>query len=108
MNVVSYANPSRYFYERSIPENCEPFFKLAQHACEAQSEDTVDLLSDIFYSRGADASEVNDSLRCMHYTTRFWDLRLKYAKQSPQGRRDLRLAMAYNQMGVAYLMAKGV
>ncbi|KAI9775352.1 MAG: hypothetical protein M1839_001268 [Geoglossum umbratile] len=95
-----------YYYERSIPENCEPFFQLAQLVCESQDEDAVDLLSDVFYSRGADASEVNEPVRCMEYTSRFWKLRLKHAETSPKGRKDIRLGMSYNQMGVAYMMAR--
>ncbi|CZR65067.1 uncharacterized protein PAC_14967 [Phialocephala subalpina] len=97
-----------YFYERSIPENCETFFQLAQEICESQEgepdEEAVDLLSEIYYSRGADASEVNEPERCMEYTTKFWKLRLKHAETSLKGQRDLRLGMSYNQMGVAYLM----
>lgn len=97
----------RYFYERSMNENCEPFFQLAQKICELEDEEScVDLLSEIYYSRGADASEVNDPARCWRETSNFYQLRLKHSKISPQGRKDLRLGMAYNQMGVAHMMLK--
>jgi tetratricopeptide (TPR) repeat protein len=40
----------------------------------------------------------------MEYTSLFWKLRLEHSKISAKGRRDIRLGMAYNQMGVAYMM----
>jgi len=104
--TLSIANQSRYFYERSIPENCEPFFQLAQQICESQGEEDFDLLSDIYYSRGAVASEVNDPSRCMEYTSLFLKLRLEHPETSAKGRRDIRLGMAYNQMSVAYMMIR--
>jgi tetratricopeptide (TPR) repeat protein len=61
-------------------------------------------LSDIYYSRGADASEVNEPSRCMEYTSLFWKLRLEHSKTSAKGQKDIRLGMAYNQMSVAYMM----
>ena len=42
----------------------------------------------------------------MEYTSRFWKLRLEHSKTSTNGRRDIRLAMSYNQMGVAYMMMR--
>lgn len=62
----------------------------------------VDLLSDIHYGLGAQANESNKAALCLHHCEVFLNLRLASGKQ------DLRLAIAYNQIAVAWLMTKDV
>jgi tetratricopeptide (TPR) repeat protein len=40
----------------------------------------------------------------MEYTSLFLNFRLEQSETSANGRRDIRLGMAYNQMSVAYMM----
>jgi hypothetical protein len=42
----------------------------------------------------------------MKHTSIFWKMRLEHSKTSVLGQRDIRLAMSYNQMGVAHMMMK--
>jgi tetratricopeptide (TPR) repeat protein len=66
--------------------------------------DTRDLESDLRYVLGAVANETNDAQSCLEHTQRFFDLRLEVAKENGFG--DEKLAKAYNQIGVAWMMAE--
>jgi tetratricopeptide (TPR) repeat protein len=66
--------------------------------------DTRDLESDLRYVLGAVANGTNDAASSILHTKRFFDIRLAVAEEA--GCADERLARAYNQMGVAWMMAE--
>lgn len=78
----------------------------AQQLCETseKSQQNQDLLTDIHYTLGAIANETNDTESCMRHTTAFLETRLKIAEETQT--RDVRLAVAYNESGIAKMMSK--
>lgn len=76
---------------------------LAQKICEGQDEDARLILSDIFYTRGAEAAETNDKPTALENNTAFLRLRLQISKTSLVGTKDATLAQAYNQAANAHL-----
>ena len=69
-----------------------------------KSQQTQDLLTDIHYTLGAIANETNDAESCMRHATAFLETRLKIAEETQT--RDVRLAVAYNEIGIAKMMSK--
>ena len=65
-------------------------------------QDVEDLVCDIHYSLGAVSNETNDGDTCFKHNTAFLDIRLK--KQVRNKKPDLRLGIAHNQMGTAWMM----
>jgi tetratricopeptide (TPR) repeat protein len=94
---------SRYLHERGIAENFKELLGSAQSMCEALSDDTKLILSDIFYARGADAAETNQKEIALANNLSFLRIREDISKASEEGATDLTLAQAYNQAGNAYL-----
>ena len=60
-------------------------------------------MSDIHYTRGAEAAETNQKLTAFENNIAFLDIRLRMSKVSPEGRKDPKLAQAYNQAANAFL-----
>ena len=77
----------------------------AQAICQMceRTQNTQDLLADIHYTLGAIASETNDAKSCLKHTNALLDLRLAIARET--GVRDVRLAIAYNENGIARMMS---
>jgi tetratricopeptide (TPR) repeat protein len=71
--------------------------------CDSGDEDARLILSDIYYTRGAEAAETNDKPTALQNNTAFLRLRLDLSKTSSLGTRDPTLAQAYNQAGNAHL-----
>lgn len=94
---------SRYLHERGTAENFKELLDSAQSICEALSDDTNLILSDIFYARGADAAETNQKDIAFANNLAFLNIREEISKTSEEGAKDLTLAQAYNQAGNAYL-----
>lgn len=60
-------------------------------------------LSDIHYSRGAVATETNEPAACIKHYQALLDVRERVCHISG-GQEDLRLAVSYNEMGIAYML----
>lgn len=69
-----------------------------------ESQQSRDLLADIHYTMGAIASETNDPELCMKHTRALLDMRMQIADKTDI--RDVRLAIAYNENGVARMMSR--
>lgn len=78
----------------------------AQQVCETleRSQQTRNLITDIHYTLGAIANETNDAESCLRHTTAFLKTRLQIAEETQI--RDVRLAVAYNEIGIAKMMSK--
>ncbi|KAI9794810.1 MAG: hypothetical protein M1816_002938 [Peltula sp. TS41687] len=82
-----------------------PLLELAQVVCETcDKNESRDLLSDIHYGLGAVANETNDGDSCLRHNIEFLSLRLGIVEET--GIRDIRLAVAYNQIGTGWMMAE--
>ncbi|KAF2007619.1 hypothetical protein P154DRAFT_569485 [Amniculicola lignicola CBS 123094] len=79
---------------------------VAQGVCESQNEDARLILSDIYYTGGAEAAETNDKRTAMQNNTAFLHLRLNISETSTFGTKDATLAQAYNQAANANLDQK--
>jgi hypothetical protein len=97
-------NTNRYFHERGKSGEHETLNDVAQQICESQKEDVRGLLSDIYYGQGADASEMNQPELCLKHYTALLNLRKEISKTSKEGKQDIYLAIAYNEMGIGYMM----
>ena len=96
---------SRYQHERDESRLQVPILKLALDLCQGIATfDTRDLESDILYALGAVANETNDAATCVKYTEHFFQIRLAIAAETEIV--DERMARAYNEMGIAWMMAK--
>ncbi len=62
-------------------------------------------MSDIYYTRGAEAAETNQKVTALENNIAFLNTRSKICETSREGRKDPKLAQAYNQAGNAYLDA---
>lgn len=60
------------------------------------------ILSDIHYGLAATAKETNDGQACLRHTKSLLDMRLKAYESS--GVPDERLAIAHNEIGIAWVM----
>jgi tetratricopeptide (TPR) repeat protein len=61
-----------------------------------------DILSDIYYTLGAIANEINDASGCLQNNLVLLDMRTRSAEE--RGKPDVRLAAAHSQIGIAYMM----
>lgn len=110
------ADLCRYYHERGNSADSKPFFELAEQICrstlavvdvsENDRRDAEQYLSEIHYSHGAIATETNEPFACMIHYSAFLELRLKVSRLS-NGLEDIRLAIAHNEMGIAYMLNKG-
>ena len=81
--------------------------RLAYEICEQNSHrDIEDLLSDIHYSLGAVANETNDAKSCFYHNAAL--LKIRETITEKNGKNDLRLGIAYNQMGTALMMTNNI
>lgn len=71
--------------------------------CEAHEQDSRLILSDIYYTRGAEAAETNDKPTALTNNTAFLRLRLDISRTSALRTQDATLAQAYNQAANAHL-----
>ena len=93
----------RYQHERGESHNLRPLLELALELCTATEDATDgDLESDIRYTLGAVANGTNDAATSMEHTKRFLDIRLNIFQQTQKV--DERLARAYNQIGISWMM----
>lgn len=80
-------------------------FERAYTICHRHpSEDLGDLLSDIHDGLGAVATEINDPKSCLEHGKALLAIREEIARKN--GRQDIRLAIAYNEIGIGWIMAK--
>lgn len=63
---------------------------------------TSQLLADIHYGLAAAANETNDAKGCLYHTQALLHSRLEAANTS--GCQDIRLAVAHNEIGIAWVM----
>ena len=76
---------------------------MALEICTSRNGKTnVDLLSDIYYTLGANGQKTNDVRSSLEYNIAFLGLREDVARET--GQEDERLGIAHNQIGVGYLM----
>ncbi|KAM5438235.1 hypothetical protein MferCBS31731_005096 [Microsporum ferrugineum] len=64
--------------------------------------ESAQLLTDIHYGLAAAANETNDRAACLHHTEQLLKLRLKASLST--GVKDIRLAIAHNEYGIALVM----
>ncbi|KAL9078237.1 MAG: hypothetical protein Q9157_002855 [Trypethelium eluteriae] len=90
-------------HERGNSQDIKSFLELALAICVRNThDDTSQLMADIHYGLAAVANETNDAPACLHHTKSLLDMRLKSFEAS--GRNDIRLAIAYNEMAIAWVM----
>lgn len=75
----------------------------AQTLCESLNEEADEILSDIYYTRGAEATETNKKDVALEINLAFLEARLRISKTSEAGSKDPKLAQAYNQAANARL-----
>lgn len=76
---------------------------MAQGICQTAPAESLHILSDIHYTRGAEAAETNDKQTAFKNNIAFLRIRLQIASVSEEGEKDPKLAQAYNQAANAYL-----
>ncbi|KIW74479.1 hypothetical protein Z517_12419 [Fonsecaea pedrosoi CBS 271.37] len=86
----------------AIRDMLDESWKICQ-TCE-ESQQSRNLLADIHYTMGAIASETNDPELCMQHTRALLDMRMQVAEKTAI--RDVRLAIAYNENGIARMMSR--
>ncbi|KAJ5414120.1 hypothetical protein N7509_000747 [Penicillium cosmopolitanum] len=93
-----------YQHERGESPIIKPLLELALELCNRSKEiDHQDLESDIRHTLGAVASGTNDAASSMDHNKKVLEIRLKIAEKL--GAVDEKLASAYNQMGISWMMA---
>lgn len=93
----------RWQHERGASYESQAFWNLALDICERNQGDlTVELLADVHYGLAAAANEINDAHACLHHTRLLLDMRMRRTEET--GERDLRLAIAHNEFGIALVM----
>ncbi|CAI7670768.1 unnamed protein product [Penicillium pancosmium] len=93
-----------YQHERGESPIIKPLLELALELCNRSKEiDHQDLESDIRHTLGAVASGTNDAASSMDHNKKVLEIRLKIAEK--RGAVDEKLASAYNQMGISWMMA---
>lgn len=94
---------SRYQHERGNSQDIKPFLHLALEICNANpGPKTSQLLADVHYGLAAAANETNDAKGCLHHTQALLKSRLEATSAS--GLQDIRLAVAHNEIGIAWVM----
>ncbi len=90
----------RYQHERGNSQDIKPFLTLALAICKRNPGlESAQLMADIYYGLAAAANETNDGNACLH-TEQLLRLRLEAATDEV----DIRLAIAYNEYGIALVM----
>lgn len=80
-------------------------FERAYAICQKHpDEELSDLLSDVHDGLGAVASEINDPRSCLEHGQALLAVREEVARRNK--REDIRLAIAYNEIGIGWIMAK--
>ena len=99
------SNKSRYQHATGNSYAIRYLLEEAQKICETLdgSRQRQDLLTDIHYTLGAIANETNDARSCLTHTKAFLEMRLEIAAET--GINDVRLAVAYNETGIARMMS---
>jgi hypothetical protein len=93
----------RWHHERGSSHESKTFWALALNICNhtlALHEDP--LIGDIHYGLSAAANETNDAKGCLTHTQILLNMRLKVTETS--GTPDIRLAVAHNEVGIAWVM----
>lgn len=93
----------RWQHERGNSHDIKPLLTLALDICtQNPSQETGQLLSDIHYGLSAVANETNDGEACLRHTKVLLKMRLQAFEESAIP--DLRLAVAHNEIGIAWVM----
>ncbi|KAJ5160405.1 uncharacterized protein N7482_007409 [Penicillium canariense] len=93
-----------YQHERGESPIIKPLLELALDLCNRTTDiDHQDLESDIRHTLGAVASGTNDAASSMEHNKKVLEIRLTIAEEL--GAVDEKLASAYNQMGISWMMA---
>lgn len=93
----------RWQHERGNSHDIKPLLTLALDICEQNpGQNTAQLLGDIHYGLSAVANETNDGEACLRHTQVLLKMRLQAFEEN--GIPDLRLAVAHNESGIAWVM----
>ncbi|KAJ5623412.1 hypothetical protein N7490_012017 [Penicillium lividum] len=93
-----------YQHESGESPMIKPLLELALDLCNrSKNTDRRDLESEIRHRLGAVASETYDAASSMNHNKKVLDIRLTIAEEL--GAVDEKLASAYNQMGISWMMA---
>ena len=96
---------SRWQHERGNSHAIRVVFERAYTICQRYpSEDLDDLLSDLHDGLGAVATEINDPKSCLEHGKALLAIREEVTRKN--GSQDIRLAIAYNEIGIGWIMAK--
>ncbi|KAI0436327.1 hypothetical protein F4803DRAFT_542680 [Xylaria telfairii] len=104
IKIARLMNESGWFqHERGHSQDIKSFLTLALQICERNpGEDATQVLSDVHYGLAAAANETNNAKECLHHTERLLKLRLE--AHSVSQKNDIRLAIAHNEIGIAWIM----
>ncbi|SPO03437.1 uncharacterized protein DNG_06120 [Cephalotrichum gorgonifer] len=94
-----------YLHERGFSFRGKPYLELALELygkAAQKSTDHTEVLSDIYYTLGAVANEINDGPGCLHNNIILLEMRRGISAE--RGKPDVRLAAAHSQIGIAYMM----
>ncbi|KAL6699331.1 hypothetical protein J3F84DRAFT_182702 [Trichoderma pleuroticola] len=98
-----------YCFERGLPHESKPFYRLAQSICEAlqqtsPSHKVAKLLRESHNNQGSAANETNNPQESLHHNLTWISLMLEWISSDGQQKIDYELGCAYNEVGVAYAM----
>jgi tetratricopeptide (TPR) repeat protein len=101
---VYFTDNLKHLHERGFSYEGKNFFVKALELCNASTttNESDELLSDIHYTLGAIANEINDGKSCLEHNIVLFDMCKKAAARA--GKPDVRYAAAHSQLGVAYTM----
>lgn len=92
-----------YQHERSNSQDSKQTFQIALDICNQNpGEESAQVLSDIHYGLAAAANETNDAKKCLFHTQKLLELRREVFRET--GKEDIRLAIAYNEIAIAWVM----
>ncbi|KPM44209.1 hypothetical protein AK830_g2377 [Neonectria ditissima] len=94
-----------YLHERGFSFRGKPYLENALELYKTMEDrlgDSAHLLSDIYYTLGAIANEINDGPGCLRFNLILLEMRKTVAEKANMP--DVRLAAAHSQMGIAYMM----
>lgn len=105
---------TRWCHERGNQTLCKTFCEASRSIIKHNHPDiysgsqvddpNFNLICDLHYALGALANESNDGVSCIKHNELLLQMRIKVARM--RGIPDFRLALAYNQMGVALMMTQ--
>ncbi|PKK44726.1 hypothetical protein CI102_12531 [Trichoderma harzianum] len=98
-----------YCFERGLPHESKPFYRLTQSICEAlqqtsPSEKVASLLRENHNNQGSAANETNNPQESLHHNLTWISLMRERISSDGQQKIDYELGCAYNEVGVAYAM----